>query len=447
MRRLTLLAVLLGLALGLGQIALPQAPQGIIIIPPSDQIQVTINVDQPDRTYQVGEEIRLFIQTTAPGVSWVYLNVVDIDAAGKCTLIFPNAFSPNNLVPVGLYVLPDKTTYRFLVVPPTGTEYVQVFASLDPLDLRQIITPLNPGDPFPVLCTNPQQFAQQVQAAIQGIIPVGRIASAWTSFQVVGIQPPNRPPVALFSFSPTNPWVGQTVVFTSNSYDPDFGDFIVQHFWNFGDGFTATGQTAFHAYLSPGTFMVTLTVTDSRGASSSATQFITVLPFLPPPIIQPGFYIDAVDNTHIRVSVQGRADWLTDHAFRIILETDGVFTSLDQQISGNVAPQGIVPTPSGNTLDLSGTVRSGRIDYTIGISPNATKIKFDLRLDLNGDGTLERQKNFVFLGSQLKNPPSNPFVIVFPPGRLLPFIQIQVCIVLIDQPGFQFIICFSFGNL
>jgi hypothetical protein len=442
MRRVSLFAVLLMLSLGLSQAGFPQAEQGIVIVPPTDEVQVSISL--PKNVYQVGEEIQIFIETSAPSVSQLYLNVVDIDAAGRCTLIFPNAFSPNPLVPVGPFVLPDRPTYRFIVVPPTGTEFVQVFASLDPLDLRQLFNTPS-GDPFPTLCTNPQDFAAQVQAAIQGIIAVGRIATAFTSFQVVAQPPPNQPPVAQFSVTPPTPLVGQTVMFTSNSFDPD--GFITQHFWNFGDGFTATGQTVFHTYFSPGIYQVTLTVTDNRGASSSTTQFLTVAGPPGPPPGMAGFFIDAVDNTHIRISVQGRPDWFTDRPFRIILEADGVFTSVERTVSGNVAPQGIVPAPVGNLLDLTGTVRSGRVDYVIGFSPNTSKIKFDLRLDTNGDGQMERRRDFVFLGAQLKNPPSNPFVIVFPPGQLLPFVEIQVCLVLIDQPGFQFIICFRFSSL
>jgi PKD repeat protein len=35
--------------------------------------------------------------------------------------------------------------------------------------------------------------------------------------------------------------------------------------WDFGDGGTATGQTATHAYQAAGSFTVTLTVVDTRG--------------------------------------------------------------------------------------------------------------------------------------------------------------------------------------
>ncbi len=454
-RFLSAVTLMLALLVGFGYAGYTQAPQGVIVVPPSDQIQVDISL--PKTVYQVGEEIQIFIQTNAPSVSYVYLNVVDIDAAGRCTLIFPNAFSPNPLVPVGAFVIPDNPSlYRLRVVPPAGTEYLQAFASLDPLDLRQLFNaPSTPGTPFPTLCTNPAEFVQQVQGAIaQGIIAEARFATDWVSFQVVDTQgppppPPNRPPVAQFSLTPPTPTVGQPVSFTSTSFDPDPGDFIVQHLWNFGDGTTAQGATVFHTYTAPGTYQVTLTVTDNRGASSVAVQTVTVLSAPQPPPLPPtqvGFYIRALDDTRFLLTVQGDPSWLTARPYQIFLETDGAFVSVEQQIVGNVAPQGIVPVPANQTtLTLSGAVASGRVDYIIGVSPTATKVKFDLRLDWNGDGIPERRTDFVYIGSQLRHPPSNPFVLSFAPGGIS--LEVQICLVLVDVPGFQFIICFRFGSL
>jgi PKD repeat protein len=60
----------------------------------------------------------------------------------------------------------------------------------------------------------------------------------------------------------------------SNSSDVD--GTIVSYLWDFGDGNTAMGLTATHAYADTGTFLVTLTVTDDDGASSSTTQSVEV---------------------------------------------------------------------------------------------------------------------------------------------------------------------------
>ncbi len=57
--------------------------------------------------------------------------------------------------------------------------------------------------------------------------------------------------------------------------DPD-GDAITSYSWNFGDSGTATGATPSHTYGAPGTYRVTLTVQDARGANGSNTSSLFV---------------------------------------------------------------------------------------------------------------------------------------------------------------------------
>lgn len=66
---------------------------------------------------------------------------------------------------------------------------------------------------------------------------------------------------ALFSFSPTAPKEGDTVQFDASTSKGN----IVSYSWDFGDGRTATGVHATHAYGLGGTYTVTLTVKDDRG--------------------------------------------------------------------------------------------------------------------------------------------------------------------------------------
>ncbi|MCA1812819.1 MAG: PKD domain-containing protein [Halobacteriales archaeon] len=67
--------------------------------------------------------------------------------------------------------------------------------------------------------------------------------------------------------------------FTDASVDPD--GTIVSWLWDFGDGATSAEQSPSHQFAALGTFPVTLTVTDSDGATSTASQDVTVANLVP----------------------------------------------------------------------------------------------------------------------------------------------------------------------
>jgi thermitase len=72
------------------------------------------------------------------------------------------------------------------------------------------------------------------------------------------------PPVANFTWTPPMPKVGEPVTFDASASTPNGGT-IVKYEWNFSDGGTATGKIVTHTYVNPGTYIVTLNVTDSQG--------------------------------------------------------------------------------------------------------------------------------------------------------------------------------------
>lgn len=85
-----------------------------------------------------------------------------------------------------------------------------------------------------------------------------------------GSTPPPGTPVANFSDTIS----GLTVSFTDSSTDT--GGTITSRAWTFGDGSSSTATSPSHTYAAAGTYSVTLTVTDSTGATSSKTQSVTV---------------------------------------------------------------------------------------------------------------------------------------------------------------------------
>jgi PKD repeat protein len=103
---------------------------------------------------------------------------------------------------------------------------------------------------------------------------------------------PERLPRPALAATPS--WVarGQTVAFDGSASLPSLGfGFPLEFFaWGFGDGSTATGSMASHAYTVPGTFAVKLIVTDSKGLTRSLTRTIEVpneVPVLESLSIQP----------------------------------------------------------------------------------------------------------------------------------------------------------------
>jgi len=82
-------------------------------------------------------------------------------------------------------------------------------------------------------------------------------------------------PKANFIYAPALPLVNETVTFNASASTPE-GGIIIEYSWDFGDGSTAKGVVVSHAYVTYGTFTVTLTVTDSEGLSDTYTKTIRI---------------------------------------------------------------------------------------------------------------------------------------------------------------------------
>src|SRR5439155_24406104 len=70
--------------------------------------------------------------------------------------------------------------------------------------------------------------------------------------------------------------VASTFTFNGTASYANDGATIANFSWNFGDLATASGSTTSHGYAAPGTYTVTLTVSDSFGASGSGATIVVV---------------------------------------------------------------------------------------------------------------------------------------------------------------------------
>ena len=89
------------------------------------------------------------------------------------------------------------------------------------------------------------------------------------------------PPTASFIPDSGTVLTGSVIQFDGTpSSDPDAS--ITGYSWSFGDGSTASGPHPTHTYTKPGTYSVSLTVTDAAGKTSTVTDQLSVI--APPPV-------------------------------------------------------------------------------------------------------------------------------------------------------------------
>jgi PKD repeat protein len=102
----------------------------------------------------------------------------------------------------------------------------------------------------------------------------GASDQAAQTVQISAPPPVNQPPVAAIG-GPTQGQTGQPLSFSgSGSSDPD--GTIASYAWDFGDSTSGSGADVTHSYAAPGSYQVTLTVTDNDGASDQATQTVQI---------------------------------------------------------------------------------------------------------------------------------------------------------------------------
>jgi PKD repeat protein len=95
----------------------------------------------------------------------------------------------------------------------------------------------------------------------------GRTATTGNDVTVTAPPPANAPPTASFTAGATGL---QASFDAAASSDPD--GTITGYAWTFGDGASGTGPAPAHTYTAPGTYEVTLVVTDNGGATAQSAQ-------------------------------------------------------------------------------------------------------------------------------------------------------------------------------
>ena len=174
--------------------------------------------------------------------------------------------------------------------------------------------------------------------------------------------------VASFTSLPNPVCVLQTVSLTSTSAITAAG---ASYLWEFGDGATAPGATASHAYPSTGAFVVTLTVTTTAGCSDSVSQIVEVQDVLagftagPDPVCV--LTTVAFTNTSV-VTPTGPATYQWDFGDGT---TSPAFEPTHQYVSAGTYNVILTTTTSAGCADtFNDTITVEDLDASFTVSPN-----------------------------------------------------------------------------
>lgn len=107
---------------------------------PESPYTVLLKLDKEKPVYRINETLRLYFKVISHNPSSpkkVYIQLYSIDAKGKMTLIYPNKYSGFQPIEIDKeYSFPsEKDDFEWVLVPPTGTEYIQAFVTTEEVDL------------------------------------------------------------------------------------------------------------------------------------------------------------------------------------------------------------------------------------------------------------------------------------------------------------------------
>jgi len=172
----------------------------------------------------------------------------------------------------GKITIPSHT-WKVVVVLPRDHGLADV-NSLDDLEVLAVIMPNDPGiRTTPNDSTDWKNFLVTVDAveALSGY----DLLSLLPDQVEIAVESNTEPPAAMLN----GPWSGlrneAIAMSAAGSSDPD-GDALTCS-WTFGDGAVGSGLALPYTYATAGSFLVTLTVTDSRGLVATATATATVI--------------------------------------------------------------------------------------------------------------------------------------------------------------------------
>src|SRR5688572_30606728 len=161
---------------------------------------------------------------------------------------------------------------------PVSGQRVTLGASHGSLSQSDVVTGNNGTATFTLTSPPPGSTGNMIEVYATAV--TGIFDNAITRSLSIAITGPGNStaPTPQFVMTPENPGERETVTFDATTTTDEGGPCgnACTYSWNFGDGTTRTGAIVTHTFNAAGVYMVTLTVTDSGGASASRQRLVTV---------------------------------------------------------------------------------------------------------------------------------------------------------------------------
>ena len=223
-------------------------------------------------------------------------------------------------------------------------------------------------------------------------IPVagGTFTDAGSASCHSGSPLPNQAPVA----NPGGPYnsEGTVVLDGSQSRDPD-NNTPITYAWDLGDGTTATTPTVTHTYPSDGSYVVTLTVRDAKGVSSTpASTNVNVSNV--PPTVNAGPDQSVVGGTALNLLATFADPGTTDNPWSYTIAWgDGVTDGGSTNTQANpISASHMYPAPGRYTARVTVTDKDGGVgsdDFVVKVLDPATVQIFSGASNIASCGTDE----------------------------------------------------------
>ena len=145
-----------------------------------DGLEVLAWVDRPDYTYASGEDVQVFVETNKDA----YVTLLNVDPAGRTTVLFPNDHQRDNFVAANrtLRVPAPAAGFRIVVGGEVGTELLKVIASTERRSLFEA-GDLSGAGPFQMVRAQPARLARSL-TVVMADSPSGAVGGSAASAAV-----------------------------------------------------------------------------------------------------------------------------------------------------------------------------------------------------------------------------------------------------------------------